>query len=129
MKITYLFYSAFQVLKVYSYKKLMTRWYSYIVLFLVSLYHFFASKDIIFYNFSELNSKLYKNDFRRKFSFFNGITQTPQPFNDQYPLSWNRYKLPQQPFWGFLSGVNTPGIKEHLIPGVFKDKHPQRRVI
>ena len=37
----------------------------------------FTSADIIFYNFSELDSKLSKKDFFHKFSFFNDFTQSP----------------------------------------------------
>ena len=42
-----------------------------VVLFLVSLDKFLHQKDIIFYNFSEFDSKLSKNDFRQKSPFFN----------------------------------------------------------
>ena len=49
--------------------------------------------DIIFYNFSELDSKLSNKDFCQEFSFFNGFTPTPQPLhplNSQNPLSMRK---------------------------------------
>ena len=39
----------------------------------------FTSADIIFYNFSELDSKLSKKEICHKFPFFNGFTQTQIP--------------------------------------------------
>ena len=47
----------------------------------------FISADIIFYNFLELHSTLSEKDFCRKFSFFNGFTETPHHFNTQNLLS------------------------------------------
>ena len=47
----------------------------------------FTSADIIFYNFSELDSKLSKKYFCHKFPFFNGFTQSQIPFNAQNPLA------------------------------------------
>ena len=39
----------------------------------------FTSADIIFYKFSELDSKLSKKKICHKFPFFNGFTQTQIP--------------------------------------------------
>ena len=47
----------------------------------------FISADIIFSSFLELHSALSKNDFRRKFSFFNGFTKPLTPLNGQNLLS------------------------------------------
>ena len=52
------------------------------LLFLVIYFCYiaFTSADIIFHKFLELHSTFSeKKDFRRKFSFFNGLTQNPIP--------------------------------------------------
>ena len=61
-----------------SYKKLQDIATSYFFSFCFT--SVFTSADIVFYNFSELDSKLSKKDFCHKFP---GFTQTPHPLNDQ----------------------------------------------
>ena len=51
----------------------------------------FTSADIIFYNFSELDSKLSKKYFCHKLSFFIGFTQTSHPL--KWPKSANMTKV------------------------------------
>ena len=59
-----------------------------VLLFLV-LHQFLYQQISFFYNFLELHSTLPEKDFRRKFSFFNGFTQTSPP---KWPKSAKRDK-------------------------------------
>ena len=65
-----------------------------VLLFLV-LHQFLYQQISFFYNFLQLHSTLSKKDFCRKFSFFNGFTQTPHPLNSQNLLSVTK------DFWQF----------------------------
>ena len=47
----------------------------------------FASESIIFYKFLELHLTLSQKILFVEFSFVNGLTQSPRPFNRQKPLS------------------------------------------
>ena len=77
--LTKIFYIAFQVLKVLLIKICKIRYLHQIFYFLL-FFLAFTSADMIFYRFLEFHSILSESkDFRHKFSFFNGFTQTPPP--------------------------------------------------
>ena len=89
--LTKIFYIAFQVLKVLLIKICKIRYLHQIFYFLL-FFLAFTSADMIFYRFLEFHSILSESkDFRHKFSFFNGFTQTPtptpHPLNSQNLLS------------------------------------------
>ena len=81
--ITNILYIVFQVLKVLLIK--ICEMQSLDVLFLVVFISFYISR----YNFSHVFRTsfniIWKKDFRRKFSFFNGFTQTPTPLPPWQP--------------------------------------------
>ena len=60
-----------------------------VLLFLV-LHQLLYQQISSFYNFLELHSTLSEKDFCRKFSFFNGFTQTPHPLNSQNLVSMTK---------------------------------------
>ena len=85
--LTKIFYIVFQVLKVLLIK--ICKIQSLDLLFLVVFISFYISR----YHFSQVFRTsfniIWKKDFRHKFSFFNGFTQTPtsHPVNSQNPLN------------------------------------------
>ena len=84
MKITCLFYIAFQLLKVLLIHRQIRPPVFYVLLFLLA----FTSADIIFYKFLKLHSALPEEKiFRCEVFLFNGFNQTPHSFNGQNPLS------------------------------------------
>ena len=106
---TSLFYIVFLVLRRCFCENLYDT--AIIVLLFFCFTSVFISANIIFYNFFELHSALSEQAFCRKFSFFNGFTQTPHPINGQnllrvpnalcqFSLKWLlKYFLSQNFFW------------------------------
>ena len=81
----------------------------------------FTSADIIFYNFSELESKLSKKTFSSRIFFFNELTQIPLSPSPLQPKSTKRNEsfLSMLPNKHYFQLVNIVYIKLYLSESMY----------